>query len=173
VSLFFSTLKIVMTKETKTALGVLVIFLIVAFIIYILAVKSSSSSSLNSSQTTMSTTTSGTAVAPVPGLTLTDEVVGGGALAQQGMTATVQYTGTLTNGKKFDSSYDHGAPFSFLLGGGQVIKGWDLGVVGMRVGGKRKLVIAPELGYGAQNVGGGLIPANSTLIFEVELVSVK
>ncbi|MGC9603550.1 MAG: FKBP-type peptidyl-prolyl cis-trans isomerase [Minisyncoccia bacterium] len=90
---------------------------------------------------------------------------------------TVNYTGTLTDGKKFDSSYDHGQPFSFVLGAGQVIQGWDEGVAGMKVGGKRKLTIPPELGYGGQDVkdqsGATVIPANSTLIFEVELLKVE
>ena len=84
----------------------------------------------------------------------------------------MDYTGWLTNGTKFDSSKDHGQPFSFQLGGGQVIKGWDEGVDGMKVGGKRKLTIPPELAYGSRAVG-GVIPPNSTLVFEVELLGVK
>lgn len=104
---------------------------------------------------------------------ITDEVVGKGAEAVAGKSVVVHYTGTLTNGKKFDSSKDRGTPFTFTLGAGQVIKGWDLGVAGMKVGGKRKLVIPSELAYGRQEVGNGLIPANSTLMFEVELLEVK
>ncbi len=107
------------------------------------------------------------------GLQIQDEVVGTGAAAVAGEMVTVNYTGTLADGKKFDSSYDHGEPFSFILGAGQVIRGWDEGVGGMKVGGKRKLTIPPELGYGNQNVGNGLIPPNSTLIFEVELLNAK
>jgi FKBP-type peptidyl-prolyl cis-trans isomerase len=107
------------------------------------------------------------------GLKIQDEVVGTGTVAIAGKMVTVNYTGTLSDGKKFDSSYDHGQPFSFVLGAGQVIQGWDEGVAGMKVGGKRKLTIPPELGYGNQNVGNGLIPPNSTLIFEVELLDVK
>lgn len=114
----------------------------------------------------------GGSVAP-SGLGTKDEVVGTGAEAVAGKMVTVNYTGTLSDGKKFDSSYDHGQPFSFVLGAGQVIQGWDEGVAGMKVGGKRTLTIPPELGYGNQNVGGGLIPPNSTLIFEVELMDVK
>ncbi len=116
----------------------------------------------------------GTVITLPDGLNVKDEVVGTGATAAAGDTVAVQYTGTLTSGKKFDSSYDHGGqPFSFQLGAGQVIKGWDEGVAGMKVGGKRILTIPPELAYGSQDVGNGLIPANSTLIFEVELMAVK
>lgn len=105
-------------------------------------------------------------------LQVTDEKVGTGAEAVAGKTVTVNYVGTLTNGTKFDSSYDRNQPFSFQLGAGQVIKGWDQGVVGMKVGGKRKLVIPPDLGYGAQGAG-DKIPPNSTLVFEIELLDVK
>ncbi len=105
------------------------------------------------------------------GLQKTDEVVGTGAEAVAGKHVTVNYLGTLTDGTKFDSSYDRNQPFDFDLGAGQVIKGWDQGVAGMKVGGKRKLVIPPELGYGSQAAGS--IPPNSTLVFEVELLDVK
>lgn len=101
----------------------------------------------------------------------TDETVGTGAEAVAGDTVTVNYTGTLENGTVFDSSYSRNQPFSFKLGAGQVIKGWDEGVVGMKVGGKRKLVIPPSLGYGDQATGS--IPANSTLIFQIQLLSVQ
>ncbi len=103
-------------------------------------------------------------------LAVVDLVVGTGATAVAGDTLTVDYVGTLTNGQKFDSSYDRGTPFVFRLGAGAVIAGWDQGLVGMRVGGKRRLTIPPNLGYGNQQVGP--IPPNSTLIFEVELVSI-
>jgi FKBP-type peptidyl-prolyl cis-trans isomerase FkpA len=97
---------------------------------------------------------------------------GNGDEAKKGNTVEVHYTGWLTNGKKFDSSVDRGQPFSFKLGDGKVIKGWDEGVAGMKVGGKRKLTIPPELGYGARGAG-GVIPPNATLVFEVELLKVK
>ena len=106
------------------------------------------------------------------GLVFEDLVVGDGTMAEEGMTATVHYTGWLTDGTKFDSSVDRGQPFSFTLGEHHVIAGWEEGVRGMRVGGKRKLTIPPDLGYGAQGAG-GVIPPNATLVFEVELLGVN
>lgn len=100
-----------------------------------------------------------------------DLVVGSGAEAVSGKRVSVHYTGWLTNGSKFDSSLDRGKPFQFTLGGGQVIQGWDQGVVGMKVGGKRKLTIPAELGYGPRGFP-PVIPPNSTLVFEVELLGV-
>ncbi|MBS2023471.1 MAG: FKBP-type peptidyl-prolyl cis-trans isomerase [Deltaproteobacteria bacterium] len=109
----------------------------------------------------------------MPGkLEIEDQTVGTGVEATKGKRVTVHYTGWLTNGKKFDSSKDHGEPFEFGLGAGEVIQGWDQGVAGMKVGGKRKLTIPPELGYGARGAG-GVIPGNATLVFEVELLGVK
>ncbi len=97
--------------------------------------------------------------------------VGEGAEAVVGKKVSVHYTGWLTDGTKFDSSLDRNDPFDFALGRGQVIRGWDEGVVGMKVGGKRKLTIPPEMGYGARGAG-GVIPPNATLVFEVELLGV-
>ena len=110
------------------------------------------------------------------GLKYTDTTVGTGAVASSGHKVSVHYTGWLYNngekGKKFDSSVDRGEPFSLALGAQQVIRGWDEGVAGMKVGGKRKLTIPPDLGYGARGAG-GVIPPNAELIFDVELIRIK
>jgi FKBP-type peptidyl-prolyl cis-trans isomerase len=116
----------------------------------------------------MTTTTSG--------LQFEDTTAGTGPAAASGKTCVMHYTGWLWKdggkGSKFDSSHDHGSPFSFGLGRGQVIKGWDEGVAGMQVGGKRTLLIPADLGYGARGAG-GVIPPNATLLFEVELLEIK
>ncbi|WP_036918812.1 MULTISPECIES: FKBP-type peptidyl-prolyl cis-trans isomerase [unclassified Prochlorococcus] len=122
----------------------------------------SASDSLGGSITTKSTPS---------GLRITDLVIGNGEAASAGKNVSVNYKGTLESGKEFDSSYGRG-PFTFALGSGQVIKGWDEGVIGMQVGGKRELIIPPSLGYGERGAG-GVIPPNATLIFEIELLSVK
>ncbi|MSN25980.1 MAG: FKBP-type peptidyl-prolyl cis-trans isomerase [Geobacter sp.] len=106
------------------------------------------------------------------GLKYTDVVVGKGASPVAGKQVKVHYTGTLENGKKFDSSVDRNEPFSFVIGVGQVIAGWDEGVMTMKVGGKRKLIIPSKLGYGAAGAG-GVIPPNATLLFDVELLDVS
>ena len=106
------------------------------------------------------------------GLTIEDLVVGNGDTAAAGQRVSVHYTGWTTDGKKFDSSKDRGQAFMFSLGRGEVIRGWDEGVAGMKVGGKRKLTIPPELGYGSRGAG-KVIPPNATLLFEVELLAVR
>lgn len=110
------------------------------------------------------------------GLQITDAKVGDGATPKAGQTCVMHYTGWLykdgVKGQKFDSSVDRGEPFEFPIGRGRVIRGWDEGVVTMKVGGKRTLIIPPELGYGARGAG-GVIPPNATLVFDVELLAVK
>jgi FKBP-type peptidyl-prolyl cis-trans isomerase FkpA len=113
------------------------------------------------------------------GLSITDNTVGTGALAVQGKNAVVHYTGWLydptapqSKGTKFDSSVDRGEPFTFMIGAGRVIRGWDEGVAGMKVGGKRTLIIPSELGYGARGAG-GVIPPNAVLVFDVELLDLR
>ncbi|MDX9950726.1 MAG: FKBP-type peptidyl-prolyl cis-trans isomerase [Methylophilaceae bacterium] len=116
---------------------------------------------------------------PVTELIKIDTLVGNGREAEIGFNVTVHYTGWLydpskpdNKGQKFDSSVDRGEPFVFYLGGGQVIQGWDQGFAGMKIGGKRTLIIPPEMGYGARGAG-GVIPPNATLVFDVELLGVK
>ena len=167
------------TTQTALAVGLAIVVVAVVFVFPGLnpfgtlgkpvhahqAIATSSSSNVQTATTTTMTTTDG--------LQITDVVVGSGATAEPGDTITVNYVGTLTNGTVFDASANHGSSgFSFTLGKGQVIKGWDEGIVGMKVGGKRKLVIPAALAYGNQAVG-GVIPANSTLVFEVELLNVQ
>ena len=118
------------------------------------------------------TTGSNPEVTTESGLKYVDLVVGTGREATAGNLATVHYTGWLTNGTKVDSSVDRRDPFSFPIGSGKVIRGWDEGVVGMKVGGKRKLTIPPQLGYGSRGAG-GVIPPNATLVFDVELLEVR
>jgi FKBP-type peptidyl-prolyl cis-trans isomerase len=108
---------------------------------------------------------------PAAPLQIEDIKIGDGAVATKGKTVSVHYTGTLTDGKRFDSSLDRGQPIVFSLGAGRVIPGWELGIQGMRVGGKRKLTIPPDLAYGDRGAG-DVIPAGATLVFEVELLKI-
>ena len=143
----------------------------VAFFLFFafLAVASLAAQSDNSSPTKVEGKPKSTA----SGVQYWDLKVGTGATAANGKTVTVHYTGWLaSNGKKFDSSVDRGQPFMFAIGAGQVIKGWEEGVAGMKVGGKRQLRIPPELGYGARGAG-GVIPPNAILLFDVELLGVS
>lgn len=162
-------------KPTQTGIAVAVALVVVSvFFIFPGLSPFGGSAPVEESNVTLQTATT-TTMAPeqdVTELTATDITVGTGAEATAGDTVTVQYVGALLDGTVFDASMKHGTEgFTFKLGGGQVIKGWDMGVAGMKEGGKRKLVIPADLAYGSQAVG-GVIPANSTLVFEVELVKV-
>ena len=167
-----------MDKKTGIAVAIALIVILVIFGGYglITSMFGNSNNSTNAitnttTQATNSTSTQNTTMQNPTQLEIQDVTVGTGAEAVAGKQVTVNYVGTLTDGTKFDSSYDRNQPFTFTLGAGQVIQGWDQGVAGMKVGGKRILVIPAPLGYGAQAVGS--IPANSTLVFQVELLSVK
>jgi FKBP-type peptidyl-prolyl cis-trans isomerase len=161
-------------KADSVALIVIMIAMIGAFVVLWVVARAAQSRQEGDIQVNVSPT-------PTPNITnlpmeteLKIETLkeGTGAVAEDGKMVVVHYTGTLTNGTKFDSSVDRGEPFSFNLGKGQVIKGWDLGVKGMKVGEKRKLTIPGSLAYGSNGVPGA-IPANATLIFEVELLEVR
>jgi FKBP-type peptidyl-prolyl cis-trans isomerase len=141
-------------------------------LIFPLVLASSMACSQAAAPTTQGLSAKTTEVTMPDGLKFTDDQVGTGTEAQTGKTVSVHYTGWLADGTKFDSSRDRNTPFSFPLGQGQVIKGWDEGVAGMKVGGKRTLTIPADLGYGARGAG-GVIPPNATLKFEVELLDVK
>src|SRR5882757_480455 len=125
------------------------------------------------SNTASPTKVTGEGVKTPSGLIYWDIRVGNGEFAKEGKHVRVHYTGWLTTGKKFDSSVDAGKPFDFTIGNGEVIKGWEEGVAGMRVGGKRQLRIPPALGYGAEGTPGGPIPPNANLIFDVQLLQVQ
>ena len=149
--------------KTKSRIGALSVLFV--FVVLGVAFAQSQKSPLEPTKVT------GKPKTTASGLQYWDITVGTGTTAAAGKTVKVHYTGWLTNGKKFDSSLDRGEAFAFSLGAGQVIKGWDEGVAGMKVGGKRQLRIPPELGYGARGAGNA-IPPNSTLIFDVELLDV-
>lgn len=154
-----------MKKENIILLGILVVIVgVTGFFVF--------GKKQNLQTTPLPTATPTASIVPMEELKIEDEVVGTGKEAVSGTSVTVNYLGTLLDGTKFDSSYDRKTPFTFNLGAGEVIKGWDQGVVGMKVGGKRKLTIPASLGYGSTGAG-ALIPPNSTLVFEVELLNVK
>jgi peptidylprolyl isomerase len=138
----------------------------------LLAAMACTAQQKNAADTTQKHTEKENVITTASGLQYEDIVVGTGDSPVKGKTVTVHYTGTLANGKKFDSSVDRNQPFEFVIGIGQVIKGWDEGVMSMKVGGRRRLTIPPELGYGARGAG-GIIPPNAPLIFDVELLAVK
>ena len=169
-----------MNKKYLSATILLVVIAVVGGIA-LLSTKNSSETQLLALPSPTSTienapepaaTASAKPIMEVDKLIIQDERVGTGETAVAGKKVTVNYVGTLADGTKFDSSYDRGIPFSFNLGAGEVIQGWDQGVVGMKVGGKRKLTIPSSLGYGPQGVPGA-IPGGATLVFEVELLSVE
>ena len=157
-------------KGTYIIIGVIVVVAVLYFVFD--RANAPATTSTTGNQTSTMDSNTGT-TGNITELKTEDEVVGTGTEAKAGDMVTVQYVGTLTNGTVFDASRAHGDQgFTFQLGAGQVIKGWDLGVAGMKEGGKRKLYIPSDLAYGNQAVG-GIIPANSPLIFEVELVKVS
>lgn len=169
---------------TKTILVFIIIIIFSGIAVWLFISRSKNKTDLLVSPDASPSVTATVAVAPVQtagnkvvqlegGLQIQDLITGSGKEAVSGRIITVNYSGMLADGKKFDSSYDRGQPFQFVLGAGQVIRGWESGVAGMKVGGKRKLIIPPALGYGDRNMGNGLIPPNSTLIFEVELLGVE
>lgn len=151
-------------KDKKTIIVVLISIVVVGLLIGGGLIGGLFTNNKTQENNTMTTNTNSQ-------LQIKDTQEGTGAVAVAGKTVTVHYTGVFADGKKFDSSVDRGTPFTFTLGSGMVIKGWDIGVEGMKVGGKRILVIPPDLAYGPNDYGP--IPGNSTLIFEIELLDVK
>jgi FKBP-type peptidyl-prolyl cis-trans isomerase len=161
-------------KPTQT--GIAVALALIVVLIFFMAPGLSPFGSLEAGPaidtTTQEPTT--TMIENVTELQITDTVVGTGEVAAQGDTVTVHYVGTFTDGRQFDASANHSpSGFSFPLGTNQIIQGWNQGVAGMRVGGKRRLVIPPALAYGEQGTPGGAIPPNATLVFDIELIGVQ
>jgi FKBP-type peptidyl-prolyl cis-trans isomerase len=151
---------------------VVVVIIILAFSAIFAAAQSAAKKAATPNTDAPSKVT-GAGVKTPSGLIYWDIRVGNGQTAKEGSHVRVHYTGWLTTGKKFDSSVDAGKPFDFTIGNGEVIKGWEEGIAGMRVGGKRQLRIPPSLGYGAEGTPGGPIPANATLVFDVQLLGVQ
>jgi FKBP-type peptidyl-prolyl cis-trans isomerase len=156
-------------RITKYVAAIAIILALTA--VFVLAQSASRKST--SANTNAPTKVTGNGVRTPSGLVYWDIRVGTGEVAKEGSHVRVHYTGWLTNGKKFDSSVDAGTPFDFTIGNGEVIKGWEEGVSGMKVGGKRQLRIPPSLGYGAEGTPGGPIPPNANLIFDVKLLQVQ
>lgn len=170
------------TSPQKSYIYVIIFLVLLSVVggIIVFSGKQSQNTTLQTSTTSATITSeagenlatpSGNPIMNTTELQIEDQQIGTGETAVFGKKVTVNYVGTLTNGSKFDSSYDRNQPFSFSLGAGEVIAGWDRGVEGMKVGGKRKLIIPPSLGYGSADLG--VIPPNSTLVFEVELLAVE
>jgi len=161
---------------TKVIFSFVILIAVIAVGIWLFARKNETVSNANLNNTLATPTLTSTPTLSESNqpqnLQVQDLKVGTGVAAKAGQVITVNYVGTLADGTKFDSSYDRKQPFSFILGGGMVIKGWDMGLIGMKVGGKRKLIIPPDLAYG-QEGRPPVIPANSILIFEVELLAVQ
>jgi FKBP-type peptidyl-prolyl cis-trans isomerase len=154
---------------TKYVAAVVVLFALTA----VFAMAQSAAKKPTAPNTNAPTKVTGPGVTTSSGLIYWDIRVGNGEVAKEGNRVRVHYTGWLTNGKKFDSSVDAGKPFDFTIGNGEVIKGWEEGVAGMRVGGKRQLRIPPDLAYGADGTADGTIPPNAILIFDVQLLGVQ
>ncbi len=160
-------------------IGIIIILIIAGKVLFAGPSENATSQAMDQSHNTSQQSQTGSTSAAVQGTNVSSDSKiqiievkqGTGAEAVDGKTVSVHYTGTFQNGQKFDSSLDRGKPIDFVLGKGMVIKGWDIGLKGMKVGGKRHLIISPEYGYGPQDYGP--IPGNSTLIFDVELVAVK
>ena len=165
-------------KNEKTAvfvsLAIILFFFAAASVVGFVSKGNISDKNISNNKASLGGLTVETQKAPISkkinGMTITDTIIGTGEEAVAGKIVTVHYTGTLENGTKFDSSIDRGQPFRFVLGGGQVIQGWEKGFAGMKVGGKRKLVIPADMAYGDRAIGA--IPAGSTLLFDVELLAV-
>jgi FKBP-type peptidyl-prolyl cis-trans isomerase len=149
------------------------VFVVVFALTAVFALAQSAARKSSTPNTNAPTRVTGPGVTTSSGLVYWDIRVGNGEVAKEGSRVRVHYTGWLTNGKKFDSSVDAGKPFDFTIGNGEVIKGWEEGVAGMRLGGKRQLRIPPALAYGADGTPDGSIPPNATLIFDVQLLGVQ
>jgi FKBP-type peptidyl-prolyl cis-trans isomerase len=168
-------IKIVVNEFLKEA-AVMKYLAVIAIILTLTAVflfAQSATKKTAAPNTNAPTKVTGDGVKMPSGMIYWDIRIGNGEAAKEGSHVRVHYTGWLTTGKKFDSSVDAGKPFDFTIGNGEVIKGWDEGVAGMKVGGKRQLRIPPDLGYGAEGTPGGPIPPNATLIFDVQLLAVQ